>query len=303
MDALDNLREQFGVMFWIIIIGAPLLFLAGIVQAVIRAGGKVKELKQAVRSGGIVTARSEPTTGPLAFGLACGAHNAVNLGVSWNDLSGSGFSKPELRQSLEEMWGVHGSQEWRQVLDRLLRAHADGSGDTAVRIRAQAMAESGREYGLDAWRQLIDQAARAGQLRGQQVPAAMAAAERISRYESRFRADGMLPASGPTSAVRDLRAYDWGRAVNQARWGLRLGYCDRATAERAVLRAGQLCAEHYASWADLSVAFCLGRALLFDDEDFEMMYVAALREPHRMLLSTPDSPWRQLPWPAPARHG
>jgi hypothetical protein len=115
--------------------------------------------------------------------------------------------------------------------------------------------------------------------------------DRISAYEDRLRADGMI-----TGVVPSVRVYDWGRAVNLARWGLRAGYCDRAAAEQVVLRAGELCAAHYESWADLSAGFALGRLLFFDDEDFPTHYVA-VGEVHRRLLSDDGSPYLTLPYP------
>jgi hypothetical protein len=45
----------------------------------------------------------------------------------------------------------------------------------------------------------------------------------ITRYESRFRADGLLP---PNGIVTSVFGYDFGRAVNMARWGFGGRFCE-----------------------------------------------------------------------------
>lgn len=282
---IEQLQRDMGDMFWVIAVAAPVLVLVLVLQIVFKARAKVKHVKQAFRSGSVVTDRSAPTTGPLAFGLACGAHMAVNQGVAWNDLAGAGFPKLELKANLAEMWGVHDHTDWRRVSEAKLSPQTDNLEHVAVELR--------REAGAMDWRQAINQAASSGRVPLHSVPALFAAAERITRIEERFRADGMLNSSGVVSSVR---VYDWGRAVNLARWGLRAGYCSRTEAENVVLRVGELCAAHYASWADLSAGFALGRLLFFDDEDFPVHYVT-VREAHRKLLDEPDSPYRTLSWP------
>jgi hypothetical protein len=278
-----SFADQLGDMYWPVVIGGPILVLVLVLQIVLRARTKTKQLKQVFRSGSIVTDRSAPTHGPVAFGLACGAHMAINQGVAWNDLSGGGFTKMELRQMLAEMWQVNNAADWRQVITDLLVPHGEGPLEMAVDLRSRA----GGAPDLVAWHRILQQAGASA--------SAFAAAERISQYEDRFRADGLLQGS-----VRSLRAYDWGRAVNMARWGSRAGYCDQASAERAVVQAGELCAGQYGSWADLSAGFGMGRMLWFADEDFPVHYVG-VREAHRKLLTQDDSPWRALAWPTPVR--
>jgi hypothetical protein len=280
---IDQLKDQMGDMFWVVAIGAPVLILVLVLQIVFKARAKVKRVKQVFRSGSIVTDRTGPTTGPLAFGLACGAHMAVNQGVAWNDLEGAGFAKLELKADLAEMWGVHDHRDWRRASEAKLAQHTDNLEHLAIELR--------REAGATNWQQTIDQAARMGRVPLHSVRALSAAAERVTRYEDRFRADGLIG-----GVVSSVRVYDWGRAVNLARWGLRAGYCNRAEAENVVLRVGELCAAHYTSWADLSAGFALGRLLFFDDEDFPVHYVT-VREAHRKLLDEADSPYRTMPWP------
>jgi hypothetical protein len=290
MGVIEQLQTQLGGLFWVVAIGAPVLVLVVVLQVVFKARAKTKQLKQVFLAGTVVTDRSAPTTGPVAFGLACGAHMAVNQGIAWNDLDGAGFPKLELRANLAEMWGVHDNAEWRQVAEAKLAVGTDNLEHVAVDLRRQAGAT---DYG--DWRRAIDRAARTGQVPAHTVPALVVAVDRVSGYEDRFRADGLI-----TGVVPSVRVYDWGRAVNLARWGLRVGYCDRASAEQVVVRAGELCAANYGSWADLSAGFGLGRMLFFDDEDFAVHYVN-VREAHRRLLSEEGSPYVTLPFAAGIR--
>jgi hypothetical protein len=287
---LSQLQEQMGGMFWVVAIAAPVMVLVVILQVVFKARAKVKQVKQVFRAGNITTDAAAPTAGPIAFGLACGAHMAVNQGVAWNDLDGAGFARLELQASLAEMWGVHNSTDWRRATEAKLAVGTDNLEHIAIEVRREAHAVD-----YPGWRRAIDQAAQMGRVPLHSVSALVAAAERVNRIEERFRADGMI-----NGVVSSVRVYDWGRAVNLARWGLRAGYCDRAAAETVVLRVGDLCAGHYASWADLSAGFALGRLLFFDDEDFPVHYVT-VREAHRKLLADPSSPYRLLPWPAGIR--
>jgi hypothetical protein len=287
---LRQLQDQMGGMFWVIAIGAPVMILVVILQIVFKARSKVKYVKQVFRAGDITADRTAPTTGPIAFGLACGAHMAVNQGVAWNDLEGAGFPKLELKANLAEMWGVHNPTDWRRATEAKLAQQTDNLEHIAIEVRREARAT---DYG--DWRRAIDQAAQTGRVPLHSVSALVAAAERVTRVEERFRVDGMV-----TGVVSSVRVYDWGRAVNLARWGLRVGYCDRAAAENVVLRAGDLCARHYTSWADVSAGFALGRLLFFDDEDFPVHYVT-VREAHRRLLDDAESPFRTMPWPAGIR--
>jgi hypothetical protein len=284
---IQQLHDQMGGMFWVVAIAAPIMLLVMVLQIVSSARTKVK---QVVRAGSLVTDRAAPTTGPLAFGLACGAHMAVNQGVAWNDLEGAGFPMMELKANLAEMWDVHDHTDWLRASEAKLAAQTDDLEHMAVELRRWAGATDHA-----GWRRVIDEAAGSGRVPSHSVPGLVAAADRISRYEERFRADGLI-----VGAVSSVRVYDWGRAVNLARWGLRAGYCDRAEAEHVVRRAGALCGAPKLSGADLSAGFALGRLLFFDDEDFPAHYVT-VREAHRKLLGEADSPCRTLAWPSGIR--
>jgi Protein of unknown function (DUF1266) len=115
---------------------------------------------------------------------------------------------------------------------------------------------------------------------------------RITRYEARFRADGLL-AEG--KHVRSVLASDYGRASAMARWGLAARFGDLAETESAVLRAGRNSQATHHSWEDFSAGYILGRCLHFDEEEFGDWYQDVLNA-HQILTSDPGSPWLNIPW-------
>jgi hypothetical protein len=285
MSFLNDLHAQLGGVFWVIVIGAPLVVLLFVAQLVFKTRNAAKRVKQVVRSGKIITAADWPREGAFAQAMACGAQMAINQGVAWNDLSGSGHTKLALRVELANSWGVTGPADWRRTIESLL-SEAGDEADIVLELRPHGP-------DVESWQTLIRQTAQRSALGETETQELLAVAQRISRYEDRFRKDGILTGRAVATSVR---AYDWGRAVNMARWGLRAGYCDRAQAEDAVLRAGALCAKHYSSWADLSAGYGLGRLLRFDDDEFAVWY-STVCEPHQQLMTDERSPWRLLPWP------
>lgn len=282
---IQQLRDQMGGMFWVVAIGAPLMLGVIVAQIVSSMRTKVKNPNAGLPT--VITDASAPVTGPVAFGLGCGAHMAVNQGVAWNDLTGAAFPVAELKATLAEMWGVQDHTTWRRACEAKLATRTDNIEHVAVELRREAGAPN-----YQAWCKAIDQAGHTGRVPLHSVPALTEAAARVARIEDRFRADGVI-----TDVVSSVRGYDWGRAVNLARWGMRAGYCDRFEAEGVVLRAGELCASHYSSWTDLSAGFALGRLLFFDDEDFPTHYRTVLHA-HRKLLHQADSPYQTMPWPS-----
>ncbi|MFZ4297453.1 DUF1266 domain-containing protein [Streptomyces cinereoruber] len=95
-------------------------------------------------------------------------------------------------------------------------------------------------------------AGRSGPPKPDFVPSARETGElvrRIVRCEARFRGDGLLP---PEGRVRGTVAYDHGRAVNVARWGLPARFCTPHEAEQAVVHAGGPSRAAHGSWEDFS---------------------------------------------------
>jgi Protein of unknown function (DUF1266) len=225
-----------------------------------------------------------PDRAQVAFALACGAQARQSA------------SETEPRDRLAELYGVRGSVEWQRLMDGLLAERGARRCDLAMELRWQATVVRTVPPDLAGWQRIIRQSAELGKLRAPWVPVLLAAAMRISHYEDRLRADGLVPRHG---VVHSLRGYDWGRAVVAARQGERAAYGDQVTTERMVLRAGELCARHYMSWADLSAAFALGALLSFAGRDFDAYYAEVVQTRH-WLLTDPESPWRTIPWAAPS---
>ncbi|MER6997416.1 DUF1266 domain-containing protein [Streptomyces sp. NPDC000410] len=118
------------------------------------------------------------------------------------------------------------------------------------------------------------------------------AGQRSTRYEERFRADGVL---GHGEPVDSLRAFDYGRIIMFVRIALGARLCDPREAEEAVLAAGRLSRETYASWSAFSAAYCLARVLAFDEDEFGRTYQESVAQ-HRILTQDPNSPYRSIPW-------
>jgi hypothetical protein len=140
------------------------------------------------------------------------------------------------------------------------------------------------------WRHSINEWGQWRSVATEQLQDFAACAGVITRYEARFRADGLLP---PNWVVNSVLGYDFGRAVNMARWGFGARFCDHRTAESIILRAGELTRQYYTSWADFGAGYALGRVLRFDKEQYGHMYDSVLG-PHLMLTHDPASPWRHI---------
>jgi hypothetical protein len=87
-----------------------------------------------------------PTSGALAFGLACGAPLAVQASVPWNDVGPVYGDYLDGSRSLRELWDVTNAEEWRGAMTALL------TGGSAEPGAAEAYAERLRADGLPAVR-------------------------------------------------------------------------------------------------------------------------------------------------------
>lgn len=124
---------------------------------------------------------------------------------------------------------------------------------------------------------------------------AQAAAEQphtVAAHLAAMRADGIWEAD-PAADVPDLRAWDYGRAINLARWAAATKLCDMEEARDTVRRAGRASAELYRDWRELSAGYILGRLLHFGDAG-RGEYYRSIRKVHRILIEDPASPWRAL---------
>ncbi|WP_433323650.1 DUF1266 domain-containing protein [Spirillospora sp. CA-294931] len=227
-----------------------------------------------------------PVWGRFAAALAVGAHLAVGNGTPWNSLDAADTTPEENRSMLADSWGVTDPASWREQMDALLEA--DNS-DPVIQV---VLARRVRGADPRAWRAAIEAWCREHDISAEGVQAALDLSGEILRYESRFRADGLL---APDGRVESVYAYDFGRAVNMARWGLSAGFCDREAAEECVLTAGHRANRVYASWAEFSAGYVLGRMLRFDGGEFGEWYERSLAG-HRVLTDDPASPWRRMAW-------
>jgi hypothetical protein len=238
----------------------------------------------------LVSAPRGPFFGPLAHGFACGAHIPIHNAHPWNALVDPVSGAQETCEALRESWGITDRQGWREQVDLLLAGQNIGPRtDLLLHLRRDLIGRYGR-CDLPMWRDAIVHWGESNGSGPDVVKELTTTAGMIGRYESRFRADGLLP---PDGIVNSVLGYDFGRAVNMARWGFGARFCDRRAAESIVLRAGELTRRHYVSWPDFGAGYALGRVVRFDNEEYGHMYESVLG-PHRMLMNDPGSPWRHI---------
>ncbi|MGP4025571.1 DUF1266 domain-containing protein [Actinomadura sp. 3N407] len=233
----------------------------------------------------LVTDPDSAAWGRLAAALAVGAHLAVGNGVAWNTLAEAGGGSGD-RGLLERDWGITDHGSWREQMDALLDAR---NSDPAVQM---VLDQRGQGTDQRAWRAAIVAWCREHEISDETVGEVVGLSDLIVRYEARFRADGLLP---PDGRVESVYGYDFGRAVNMARWGLNAGYCDAEEAEKCVLTAGGRAHQVYTSWGAFSAGYVLGRMLRFDEGEFGEWYEHSLTG-HRILAEDPESPWRRMAW-------
>ncbi|WP_030694094.1 DUF1266 domain-containing protein [Streptomyces globisporus] len=256
-----------------------------------------------------------PRQGQVAFGLAVGAQLFVQNGQFWNALANHGNGYRQEREQLDQWWGVTSREDWARTQERLLRADmVSGVWEFVLGLRHSLARDFAGTVSVDHWREAAERVVRLraeeaaeprltpdGVTRGRATSPSSLAAEvegvhrligRITRYEARFRADGLLPEG---AYIRSAEAWDYGRASAMARWGVAARYCTLPEAEAAVIRAGRLVHVNYRSWTDFSAGYALGRCLHFDEEEFGEWYDKTLRT-HRALTTEPTSPWLTIPW-------
>ncbi|MFF4573351.1 DUF1266 domain-containing protein [Streptomyces sp. NPDC001410] len=254
-----------------------------------------------------------PLEGPVAQGLACGALLVVWHGLPWNAMAYHGNGYQAERESLREWWGVTNREEWQVQQRNLL--DPDGANpvwEFALNLRRTIARDFGGHVDTAYWRDAVARVLR-GRAGGEivitpdgvtstpagpeaeteaRIKGVQALVGRITRYEARFRADGILDEN---RFVRSVDAWNFGRASGMARWGLGARYCSLQEAESAVIEAGRVAARSYKSWRDFAAGYILGRCLHFDDEEFGSWYTDMV-DVHRILMSEPDSPWLTVPF-------
>ncbi|WP_251095004.1 DUF1266 domain-containing protein [Streptomyces sp. Caat 7-52] len=254
-----------------------------------------------------------PLYGPAAHGLACGALLCVNNDSFWNGMASHGEGYPRERKQLREWWGITSREEWLSALNGLLAAESHSRvWDFAMGLRRTIARDFGGHVDVGYWKQSVANVIRANSQGSavvtedgvtkteprpeSEVEACIEGVQRligrITRYEARMRADGVL---GENQYVSSVAAWDLGRASNMARWGLAARFGTLKEAESAVIQAGRASALAYKSWQDFAAGFILGRSLHFDEEEFGSWYQNMVKA-HRILVSGPGSPWLNIPF-------
>ena len=239
----------------------------------------------------LIMLRGGPLHGRLAHALACGIHLAVRNAAIWNSLGTIYTGYLDDMRLLRQWWGIATAEDWQPEMDALLEGrNSDPAASLVLDLRRQLVSQHQISVDSHIWGEVVTSWCQQNGIEDATVQTLLGLVERISRYEERFRGDGLLP---PGDFIKSIRGYDYGRAVNMARWGLAARFCDHATAEKLVLRAGELCHSEYDSWVDFSAGYILGRALRFDDGEFGEWYQGEHMR-HVMLTDRRDSPWRNI---------
>ncbi|WP_306327916.1 DUF1266 domain-containing protein [Streptomyces venezuelae] len=241
----------------------------------------------------LLTHAGEQLRGPVAHALALGAHLAVLNGLVWNGLRAQYEDYPSDVARLRHPWAVHHRADFREKLRTLIATRLVGRvPESVLGIRRTLTARLGAAPGVEEWAAAVAAASERDDRYGEDPAEAGEFLRRITHYEERFRADGLLP---PGGRVDTLAAFDHGRAVNVVRLALGARYCDPREAEESVLRVLDVARRAYGSWEEFSLGYLLARLIHFDEGDPEPMYQECLAL-HRALTQDPSSPYRNIPW-------
>ncbi|MDE3724945.1 DUF1266 domain-containing protein [Nocardiopsis sp. N85] len=234
--------------------------------------------------------------GPLAHAFATGAHMPVAGGGVWNAVhsSCSCCDAEDEREKLRVSWDITDTAGWEQALLALTEEVRPPTAlSTVLELRVQAItARPDVPFDAGGWPDLIGYWCQSRGAAREVYDEMVTEAARVWEYEERMTSDGVLPRG---AVVRTVRAYDFGRAVNLARWGANGGYASEDMARHHIIRAGAMSMRFHGSWEEMSAGFTLGRAMGFDDGAFGPYYTDSV-EAHKALVGDPRSPWRNLPW-------
>ncbi|MFC5173638.1 DUF1266 domain-containing protein [Streptomyces mutomycini] len=263
------------------------------------AGRRRAWLKAHARSGGprgglLLTHAAGPLHGPVAHGLALGAHLAVHNGLVWNDLGAAYEGYATDRARLRNPWGVQTRAAYRETIESLLATRLVGRAhESVLQIRRSLAVRLSRTPTVPEWSAAVTAEMTRRQSTAEGTAEAHEALRLAVTYEERFRADGAL---GAGMRVDTLAAFDYGRAVNVVRLALGARLCDPHEAEQTVLRIGALAKRAYGSWAQFSLGYSLTRVMHFDaDDPSGVKYEQSLAQ-HRVLTQDPNSPYRNVAW-------
>ncbi|WP_411108441.1 DUF1266 domain-containing protein [Streptomyces sp. c-19] len=241
----------------------------------------------------LLTHAGEHLHGPVAHALALGAHLAVLNGLVWNGLGAQYEDYPTDIARLRRPWGVYHRADFRDKLRTLIDTRLVGRiPESVLGMRRRLTARLGHPPTAVQWESMVTVNFERDDPYGEDRAEAAEFLRRITHYEERFRADGLLP---PDGRVDTLAAFDHGRAVNVVRLALGARYCDPREAEQSVLAVLGAARQAYGSWEAFSLGYLLARLIHFDEGDAEPMYQESVAI-HRILTQDPSSPYRNIPW-------
>jgi len=281
-------------------LGLPIAAIALIVYAVVTVRAKLRTARQlvrAVRGDKVVTDAKQPHEGEQATKLALGAMMAVQNREPWNTLVLPSSFRGDTAQMIgnPNSWGIADTDDLMAAVGRMLdEQFGDPDVQVAMAVRRELAATSGRAPSPQAWLADLDRVHNEAGAPQSLLAERRAAAQRVINYETTMLEDGLL-----TEPLADPLAYDIGRAVALARWGLVCRLIDEATAQGIVDRAAAQAWARYASWDEFGSSYLLGRIIAFDEDEVGAWYETS-RTSLQLLRTAPDSPWRLNPWPSTA---
>ncbi|MBB5999568.1 DUF1266 domain-containing protein [Streptomonospora salina] len=235
-----------------------------------------------------------PFHGPLAHAYACGAHIQVAGGGEWNNPVGCACCGPEQKRAgLYEDWGIGSPDDWRRQTESLIGDRdSNFAASVLLELRRVSSQAVGQPIDPGVWRDGIAHMCWQHGIDEASYRQWVDLARLILSYEERFTADGLLP---PGAIVPSIKAWDFGRGANMARWGVQCGYSDMHTSQTYAVHASEQARRHYATWAEFSASYILGRCLHFDNGEFGHWYTTPL-DVHHLMMSHPQSPWLHVPF-------
>ncbi|MFT3717073.1 MAG: DUF1266 domain-containing protein [Gordonia sp. (in: high G+C Gram-positive bacteria)] len=249
----------------------------------------------------ILTSPNGPTQGPAASTLALGAPDAIRADCFWNspERPGSGqlVSSREEKVQLAQDWKINSGPSWLQVTDSTIRAGRAVAepGEAALGIRNDVLAARGASYlPLEEWLPAIDQQQQARGWDDDQIDQVLRAAVKAFHAEQALAEEKLLP---PGEHVRTLYAYDFAAAAHLINAGARAGFSDPQSVVAMIDALGANAAAMYSSWPSFGAAYVLGHSMIEGGYPSDRVFRKAA-DTVTLLLSSPASPWTNVPFPA-----
>lgn len=246
-----------------------------------------------------------PVHGPHAETLALGAPEAVRLGLFWNWPERPGVppgtldATGEEQRALIDRWKITSRDSWLQVTDSAIRGLRVKSepGEVALDVRDEVLETSGAAYlGLEDWLPAIGAHGERNGWNEEQTDLMLRSAVKVYHAEQALAEVGLLP---PGQRVVTMFAYDLAHATYLTQAGMRVGYSDPHTAQQMLAALAHNAGSVFDSWASFGASYVLGCSVIEGGYPTDDVYRRAA-EAVRTLLSSPQSPWTNIPLPRAA---